>query len=830
MDLDAPRARNILELDRHDTADETLWFQSKLLDAVGQPIIAVDLRRVVIYWNRAAEAMFGWSAAEAIGRSSVDLISRVETPAQARAIADAMGRGASWTGDYEIARRAGGSLSVRVTNQPVHDPQGRLVAVIGTCTDTTQHKADEEARRQLAAIVDGSGDAIFSCSTDGVVTSWNRAAGGLFGYTAEEIVGQPITVLAPAERAEEQVGVRARLALGGPTERLETIRLRKDGTPVDVLLAVSTVTDEQENVVGLSVIAHDITERNEAERVRQAAEQRFEVGFEQSGIGAVIVDLDGIPTRVNAAVCALLGRPAEQLIGRRWTHFSHPDDVPLGERVLGRMAEGHDNYEDERRYLRPDGSIVWASTNVTVVRDVAGEARYLSAQFQDITARKEMEAKLHHQALHDPLTGLPNRTLLIDRLGHQLVHPRPHDTHLVVISLDVDRFSEINDAYGRPFGDELLRETAQRIVDASRPGDTVARCSGTEFVVTCDGVSIVEGEQIAQRLLTDVSQPSHRRSQVLSITASLGISVAGDEATPEGLLRDSDVAMHRAKARGRGRVELFDDALRAEAERSMTTAVALRHGLERDEFVVYYQPVIDLATGEMVSAEALVRWERPDVGLVGPNDFIPLAEDTGLIVPIGAWVLEQACRQLVEWQRTRPAMSVAVNLSVRQLGSPEIVERIHDAIEHSGVTPSSLCLELTESLFMDDVGYFSTLLTRLKALGVRLSIDDFGTGYSALSYLKRFPVDAIKVDRAFVDGLGTDPHDSALVAAIIAMADALGLEVTAEGVETQEQLAILGKLNCGRAQGFHLARPMPAEAMTRLIDAPAAWTTTTAPH
>jgi EAL domain-containing protein (putative c-di-GMP-specific phosphodiesterase class I) len=262
---------------------------------------------------------------------------------------------------------------------------------------------------------------------------------------------------------------------------------------------------------------------------------------------------------------------------------------------------------------------------------------------------------------------------------------------------------------------------------------------------------------------------------------------------------------------------VFDNTLRATAEGRMATASALRHALERNEFVVHYQPVVDLHSGTMVSAEALLRWEHPERGLISPVEFIPLAEETGLIIPIGAWVLEQACMQLVEWQRRDPMMSVAVNLSVRQMLAPDITDMIAAILTRTGVPPANVCLELTESVFMEDAEYFGATLAKIKALGVTLSIDDFGTGYSSLSYLKRFPVDAVKIDRGFVSGLGTDSHDSALVAAIVAMAHALELSVIAEGIETAQQLAILKKLNCPRAQGFYLARPAPAAAIDRLI-------------
>jgi diguanylate cyclase (GGDEF)-like protein len=483
------------------------------------------------------------------------------------------------------------------------------------------------------------------------------------------------------------------------------------------------------------------------------------------------------------------------------------------------VAAGHDTYAVEGRYLRPDGTVVWASSHVTLVRDESGEPQYFSAQLQDITDRKAMEHELVHQALHDSLTGLPNRALLTDRLVQGIEGSRRRGSKIGVMFLDLDRFKTVNDTFGHATGDELLIHVANRISGVVRPGDTVARNGGDEFVVVCDDISVLETEQMAERAIATLSKPFSIWNHEMTITACVGIAISDENATPESLLRDSDAAMYRAKERGRGSIELFDEELRTRVERQIETESALRQALERNEFTVYYQPVVDLLTGAMVSAEALLRWEHPERGAIMPDEFIPLAEETGLILPIGAWVLEQACWQLVKWRRTVPSMSVsvAVNLSVRQTAAPDIAGVIQDVLRRTGARAEDLCLELTESIFMEDVLYFERALDSLKALGVKLSIDDFGTGYSSLSYLKRFPVDAVKVDRSFVDGLGSDPHDSALVAAILAMAAALDLEVTAEGVETPDQLANLKKLGCQRAQGFYLARPMPAADLDRLI-------------
>jgi diguanylate cyclase (GGDEF)-like protein/PAS domain S-box-containing protein len=636
----------------------------------------------------------------------------------------------------------------------------------------------------------------------------------------DDLVGRAITdFVAP----ESQPAMMARIAslqtAGMASQPAELLVVRKDGSNFAVeSIAVPT---QWMGESAFQVILRDLSHQHAA----AAAESRFEIGFDQSAIGSIIADLDGRPTRVNAAVCAFLGQQEVMLLGRMWSEYTHPDDPSLGRAVQSRVGHGHDTFHDDRRFIRPDGTVVWASTHISLVRNEANDPQYFFVQLQDITERKRVEQELEHQSLHDSLTALPNRLLLTDRLAHGLAHSKRRGTDLGVIFVDLDDFKLVNDSFGHTAGDSLLRHAAERIIDAIRPADTVARFGGDEFVVVCDDVSVLEVERIAGRVLAAVREPYKLDDQEVTVTASLGIALADENATPESLLRDSDAAMYRAKDRGGGRIEIYDEALRVKVERALATTSALRRALDRDEFAVHYQPLVDLFTGAIVGAEALVRWEHPDRGLVSPDDFISLAEDTGLIVPIGAWVLEEACRQLREWQRTTPSMTIAVNLSVRQLMDPQIVEVVDEVLERTGVKPACLCLELTESMFMEDVEYFGRTLSSLKALGVQLSIDDFGTGYSSLSYLKRFPVDAVKIDRAFVDGLGTDPHDTALVAAILAMAEALELEVTAEGVETEDQLSHLKRLHCQRAQGYFLARPMPASAMTTLLGEPQHWQT-----
>ena len=559
------------------------------------------------------------------------------------------------------------------------------------------------------------------------------------------------------------------------------------------------------------------TPRPRALAAGAGAAPRYDLAFEQAAMGAVISNVEGLPTKVNVAACRLLGRAEGALLGRSWDDYRHPDDSPSYRSADVALAGGQDTYEDERRYLRPDGSVIWLSAHTSLVRDEQGQPEYILTQFEDITRRKEMVQALAHQALHDVLTGLANRALITDRLVHCLASARSRGSPLGVIFFDIDHFKTLNDSLGHGLGDELLRGVAKRVTQSIREEDTVARFGGDEFVVVCNGATELELTAIAARVLEGLRRPFLIGSHEVNVSASAGIAIANDESTPTSLLRDSDAAMYQAKALGRDRIEVFNDALRTKVTSRLDMTSALHRALEGHEFVVYYQPIVDPETGAMVGAEALLRWLHPERGFLSPADFIPLAEETGLILPIGRWVMEEATSQLAEWHAIQPALTVAVNLSVRQLLAPDIVDQVKGVLDRSRLPPAALSLEITESVLIDDVDYCQRTIGALKPLRVRLAIDDFGTGYSSLNYLRQFPVDIIKVDRCFIEGLGRDPRDAELLAAIMAMARALDVEVIAEGVETEGQLANLRSLGCRRAQGFYLARPMPAADIARLL-------------
>jgi diguanylate cyclase (GGDEF)-like protein len=446
----------------------------------------------------------------------------------------------------------------------------------------------------------------------------------------------------------------------------------------------------------------------------------------------------------------------------------------------------------------------------------------LSRTIRHAIERKRVEAHLAHQGLHDALTGLPNRVLFMDRLALALVRSaRRSPASVGVLFLDVDRFKAVNDRHGHDAGDELLLEVARRIQASLRPGDTVARFGGDEFCVLCVA-SETDVVAVAKRIAATLKEPFQVGRSEVVVSGSIGISLsAGAQSTPEQLVRDADAAMYRAKERGRGRYELFDEEMSSRAVKRLEIETRLRRAIDQGEFQLLYQPEVDIASGAIVAVEALVRWQHPERGLLPPAEFIQVAEDTALIVPLGEWVMREACRQRKEWREAHhlngSTPRLFLNMSARQLARPDLISTISQVVGESGVSGEDLGVEIAESVLMEDVE--STLLTlkRLKELGLSLSVDDFGTGFSSLSHLKHLPVDTLKVDKSFVDGLGRDPDDSAIVSAAVSLAHALRLTAVAEGVERDRQLSELKQLGCDRFQGYFFAKPMPGESLSQLL-------------
>jgi diguanylate cyclase (GGDEF)-like protein/PAS domain S-box-containing protein len=559
-------------------------------------------------------------------------------------------------------------------------------------------------------------------------------------------------------------------------------------------------------------IAHDRT---------TASEARFRSAFDDAPIGIALVDLDGRFSRVNPSLCATTGYSESELLAMRIQDLAPADEPEL----LDGWAD-QTGVEVERRFRRADGQIGWALWRHSPVGDSGTGLPYYVSQCVDISQRKEAETELEFRAHHDVLTGLPSRSLFEEELNGALERRSDAEGEVAVAFIDLDNFKVINDSLGHGAGDRLLTAAADRLAGVLREGDVVARFGGDEFTLL---LQAIEDEAHALRICERIAEALHPPfvldGEQRFLTASIGLTVTGPrEAGASELLRDADAAMYRAKEQGKSRCSLFDDELREHAIERLDLESGLRHALEREELRLVYQPEVDLASGRIVAVEALLRWAHPVHGIVSPAKFIPIAEQSGLIVPIGAWVLREACRTAAGWRRV-PAgrgLEVAVNLSPRQLGSVELLDVVSAALADADLEPSALCLEITETALMSDVRSATETLQKLKALGVRLAIDDFGIGYSSLMHLKQLlPVDLLKIDKSFVDGVTETAEDHAIVEAVINLAAALGVDAIAEGVETSEQASALRLMSCGLAQGFHFARPVAAETIVELLAAQA---------
>src|SRR5712692_3151611 len=558
------------------------------------------------------------------------------------------------------------------------------------------------------------------------------------------------------------------------------------------------------------------------EALRQS-EERFRSLVQNASDVIAILDSDGRIGYASPAVQSVWGQTPDELRGTTLLDLVHPDERGGADLYLANLlAQPGGTLINELRLQHSDGT--WrdfevVATNMLVQPAVEG----IVATCRDITQRKAFERELSRLAFTDTLTGLPNRALLRDRLTHALARAERQRGHVAVLFLDLDRFKVVNDSLGHASGDALLLEVANRINTCLRSGDTAARLGGDEFTVLLeDIVDEQQAVEVAERIAESLRLPVIVEGREVFVSASIGIALnTPHRIGPDGVLRNADLALYRAKADGRARHAVFDPSMEARALERLEVETDLRHALDRDELRVYFQPVVDLDTGTVNELEALVRWERPGYGIVSPIAFIPIAEETGLIVPIGQWVLEEACRWAQRWQAftsSHKPLIVSVNLSARQFQHPELLTDIKRALDETGLDPRHLKLEITESVVMQDAQATIDTLQALKAIGIRVAIDDFGTGYSSLSYLKRLPVDTLKIDASFVSGLGQDTQDTAIVDSVVALARTLQLSVTGEGVETLAQARHLRRLGCDRGQGFLYARPLPPLDMERLLE------------
>jgi diguanylate cyclase (GGDEF)-like protein/PAS domain S-box-containing protein len=553
-----------------------------------------------------------------------------------------------------------------------------------------------------------------------------------------------------------------------------------------------------------------------AEQLRRS-ERRFAALVNRSSDIVLVVSPDGFIQFASPAFEAILGYPIELAQNVHGGELIHPDDSVAVRLALEAAESSGSTIHQEFRLRRSDGGFLWfeaALTNLTADPDVGG----IVANMRDITRRKDAEDRLAHAALHDYLTGLPNRSLIHNRIEQMQARAKRQRTPTAVLFIDLDDFKDVNDTLGHEAGDQLLAGVAARLSTALREGDTVGRLGGDEFIVLVEDASLISGEMVAERIRSILAMPFQIEAFTvpLHITASIGIA-EGERATPGDLLRDADIALYRAKAEGKDRWVTFVDSMHQAVTSHRDLEIDLKRALEEGQFFLVYQPTIDLMSGMFNGVEALLRWQHPKRGVVGPNDFIVALERTGLIVPVGEWVLREACEQSVKWNREGYEMSVSVNVSAVQLERDRVIDDVHRVLEATGIDPSSLILELTESALMQDVDATLTRLKLLKALGVRLAIDDFGTGYSSLSHLRQLPIDVLKIDQSFVSGMADSTESAAIVHTLIQLGKVLGLTTVAEGVESNEQREFLKAEGVNIGQGYLFSKPLGVSEVEELF-------------
>ncbi|HEY8605987.1 MAG TPA: EAL domain-containing protein [Noviherbaspirillum sp.] len=648
------------------------------------------------------------------------------------------------------------------------------------------------------------------------VTSGCKA---LTGYDADAFLRDRVTyeeITHPDDRVRVRDAIFASLE-AGRRFCLEYRIVRSDGALRWVEEHGVGVRDALGRYVALEGFVQDVTQRKQAEQALHEAERRYRSIFENAVEGIFQSTPDMGYLAVNPALARMYGyaSPEEMVANLRDLDRALYAEPDRRSEFLRQMGEHGQVINFESQVRQRNGNIIWISENARAVRDASGRVQFYEGTVVEITERKMYEARIRYQATHDALTGLPNRNLLYDRLQQAIESARRGGETAAVAFIDLDQFKFINDSLGHQVGDELLKVVTGRLKSCMRASDTIARQGGDEFVLVLrqqKGAESVTGT--VRRIIATVAEPWLVNGIRLQVTCSVGISVfPGDGDDAETLLRHADSAMYKAKELGRNSFEYFSAEMNLHATERLETLNSLRQALANDEFVLHYQPKVHLASGAVVGAEALLRWHSPQRGLVSPAQFVPLAEESGLIVDIGEWVLRSACAQNVAWQREgRPTIPISVNLSPRQLTRGDIVEVVRGVLDCTGLAPHFLELEITESVVMRDVDQSLETLRRLKALGVRVSIDDFGTGYSSLNYLKRFPVDTLKIDRSFVSDIAVDQDDAAIVKAIISLAHILNLNVVAEGVENEDQHRFLFDNGCDDVQGFHFGRPLAADA------------------
>ncbi|HXY44442.1 MAG TPA: EAL domain-containing protein [Acidimicrobiales bacterium] len=677
-------------------------------------------------------------------------------------------------------------------------------------------------RVRVEALVEHALDAIIVTDAFGVVSYASPAVRAALGCEPGALVGRPREEVFPTVDLDDaEASMQQLYETPGAMMSVSFHGRHVDGS-LRAFRGVARNLLHVPAIAGIVINATDVTQQLRAEH----ALREMSVAIESSADAIFGTTLEGAITSWNGAAAQLSGYAPHEVIGAPLSVLFPAERGSEPAAILERVREGEMVREHQTLWRRRDGSRVHVLCTASPVRDERGVVSGTSMIVQDATERRRAAEALRHATLHDPLTRLPNRDLLMDRLRTALAQSQRRGKRVAVLIVDLDSFKDVNDSLGHATGDLVLAEMAGRLAGAVRVGDTVARFGGDELVIVRETADEEETSRFAARLLDCMTEPMELdNGSELFISACIGAAIARPGITAEDLVGEADAALYRAKDRGRSAIEFFDEDLRSRARSRVDLGAALRRALERGELFLVHQPVVTLGNVTLRGSEALIRWAHPDRGVISPIDFIPLAEETGLIVPVGEWVLSEALRQISRWRRRFPLSgdyAVSVNLSARQLASPDLVAAVAAALASSAVPASSVYLEITETTLLSQVASNLDTLRLLRDLGVHLTVDDFGTGYSSLSYLRQLPIDSLKIDRSFIDGLGVDSHDTAIVEAVIGLAKVLELDVVAEGVETRGQLQLLREMGCRTGQGFLFSEPLDTRDMELFLTAASA--------
>jgi diguanylate cyclase (GGDEF)-like protein/PAS domain S-box-containing protein len=788
-------------------AEETAQRLASIVEFSEDAIIGKTTDGVITSWNRAAEKMYGYTKTEVLGRNLSFLVIP-ERREEIRALIERVRAGHS-VGCFETQRitKEGLVLDVSLSVSVIKDASGQVTGSSAIARDITLRKRSEEQLKLQSAALEAAANAIAITDYEGKIVWVNRAFTAMTGYSKEEVLGKNHRLLKSGEQPESYYANLWSTISSGKVWQGELVNRRKDGTTYTEEMTITPVTQGVGNTAATQFIAikQDITARKQAEKELRLAQ--FSV--EHASDNIFWSNSQGHFVYVNKAACDSLGYSREELLS-----LSVPDLNPRF-----REEQEWPTFWEE---LKRQGSITYEGRNISKQGQVFPSevtANYLEFDGQEysfafvrnITERKIAEERIKFLAYNDALTGLPNRTLLQDRLAKALAGARRQKEKVALLFLDLDRFKDINDSLGHSVGDLLLQEVAKRLKRFAREQDTVARLGGDEFLIMLTHVKDVSDAAVATERLRDAMTAEFViEGHHLNVSCSVGISIFPEHgADAETLIKNADAAMYGAKENGRKNFRFFTDDMNAQVAERLTLESSLRRALPEKELFLMYQPQMNIATGRITGLEALLRWQHPDLGLVPPDKFIRIAENSGLIVPIGEWVLRTACSQARKWQdEALPAVSVAVNVSAVQFRQENFCELVRQVLRETGLAPQYLELELTESLLLANADVTLSVIQELKAMGLTLAIDDFGTGYSSFSYLRQFQVSKLKIDRSFIRDVAANPNDAAITSAIISMAKSLNLKVIAEGVENEAQMSFLRAHQCDEIQGYYFSKPL----------------------